>query len=476
MDPRRVLTFRAVAHARSFTAAARALALTQPAVSQQVAALETELGAPLLDREPGGMELTPAGEVLLAHADASPSGSRWRERQIAELRRRPGRLRIGAFSSSLAGLVPRAGRAAARERSPRRRGRSSEEGDSAALAERVLRRRAAPEPRVPGRGAAAARARGPRAPRRAARAVPRRRRARAPARRPRGRSSSPSSPSDPWSAASTDGLIARACRAAGFVPRIVAIARDPIAIREFVARGTAVTLVPRLLAPAMLGARVPRRSPAAPQRDVYVLLPPGGRHPLVDDALARALRSSLRAGVNGRLLITCPDRHGIVAAVAGFLAALRREHHHLRPALDRPRGRRVLHADGVHARARRPRLARPRVRSRRSPTRLDMRWRLTDAGRPKRDGGARLQGGPLPRRPAVAPPPRRARRRDRARRLQPPGPPGRRRGLRHPLPPRPVSRNEPELLELLRDVDLVVLARYMQHPLGRLPRRRSASR
>ena len=53
MDPRRVLTFRAVAHARSFTRAARELALTQPAVSQQVARRwRRELGAPLLAREP----------------------------------------------------------------------------------------------------------------------------------------------------------------------------------------------------------------------------------------------------------------------------------------------------------------------------------------------------------------------------------------------------------------------------------------
>ena len=70
MDPRRVLTFRAVAHERSFSGAARSLSLTQPAVSQQVAALEREVGARLLDREPGGLRLTAAGEVLLEHADA----------------------------------------------------------------------------------------------------------------------------------------------------------------------------------------------------------------------------------------------------------------------------------------------------------------------------------------------------------------------------------------------------------------------
>ena len=70
MDSRRVLTFRAVARKRSFSAAARDLALTQPAVSQQVAGLEREVGARLLDRRPGGLQLTPAVEVLLAHADA----------------------------------------------------------------------------------------------------------------------------------------------------------------------------------------------------------------------------------------------------------------------------------------------------------------------------------------------------------------------------------------------------------------------
>ena len=52
---------RPVAHERSFSAAARELALTQPAVSQQVAALEREVGAKLLDREPGGF----AGVVAL---------------------------------------------------------------------------------------------------------------------------------------------------------------------------------------------------------------------------------------------------------------------------------------------------------------------------------------------------------------------------------------------------------------------------
>ena len=81
MDPRRVLTFRAVAHERSFSAAARALSLTQPAVSQQVAALEKEIGARLLDRD-NAMALTPAGEVLLAHADVIAERFALAERQL----------------------------------------------------------------------------------------------------------------------------------------------------------------------------------------------------------------------------------------------------------------------------------------------------------------------------------------------------------------------------------------------------------
>ena len=94
---------------------------------------------------------------------------------------------------------------------------------------------------------------------------------------------------DAWSAASTDGLIARACRAAGFEPRLVSITRDPIAIREFVARGTAVTLVPRLLAPGARRPRVRARSTNGPERDVYVLIPSGGRHPLVEPTRRRRL-------------------------------------------------------------------------------------------------------------------------------------------------------------------------------------------
>src|SRR5919201_100759 len=109
MDPRRVLTFRAVAHQRSFSRAARELALSQPSVSNQVAALEREIGVRLLAREPGGLKLTDEGEILLEHADAIAERFELARAQLADaaLAYRA-RLRIGAFPTALAGLLPAA--------------------------------------------------------------------------------------------------------------------------------------------------------------------------------------------------------------------------------------------------------------------------------------------------------------------------------------------------------------------------------
>jgi DNA-binding transcriptional LysR family regulator len=69
MELRQLQYFAAVARHRSFTRAAEALYVTQPALSQQVRRLEAELGLQLLRRTSQGVELTPAGADLLAHAD-----------------------------------------------------------------------------------------------------------------------------------------------------------------------------------------------------------------------------------------------------------------------------------------------------------------------------------------------------------------------------------------------------------------------
>lgn len=69
MELRQLQYFAAVARHRSFTRAAEALYVTQPALSQQIRRLEAELGLALLRRTSKGVELTPAGADLLAHAD-----------------------------------------------------------------------------------------------------------------------------------------------------------------------------------------------------------------------------------------------------------------------------------------------------------------------------------------------------------------------------------------------------------------------
>src|SRR3954462_8515312 len=109
MDPRRLMTFRAVAHARSFSRAAEGLSLSQPSVSHQIALLETEIGIRLLDRGRGGLRLTRAGEVLLEHADHVAWRLHLADSQIAELASvRREHVRLGSCPTALAGYVPAA--------------------------------------------------------------------------------------------------------------------------------------------------------------------------------------------------------------------------------------------------------------------------------------------------------------------------------------------------------------------------------
>ena len=65
----RIRVFRAVAHHLNFSRAAEDLLLTQPAVTQQIKALEEEFGTPLFDRGGGHISLTPGGKALLPFAD-----------------------------------------------------------------------------------------------------------------------------------------------------------------------------------------------------------------------------------------------------------------------------------------------------------------------------------------------------------------------------------------------------------------------
>src|ERR687897_741216 len=70
LDVRRMRVLREVAARGSFSAAAEALSFTQSAVSQQIAALEREAGATLVERSARGVRLTDAGQAVVRHADA----------------------------------------------------------------------------------------------------------------------------------------------------------------------------------------------------------------------------------------------------------------------------------------------------------------------------------------------------------------------------------------------------------------------
>jgi DNA-binding transcriptional LysR family regulator len=70
LDMVRLQTLVMVVGTGSFSAAARVLHVSQPAVSRQIAMLERQLGTPLLVRTRGGVQPTQAGELLVDHATA----------------------------------------------------------------------------------------------------------------------------------------------------------------------------------------------------------------------------------------------------------------------------------------------------------------------------------------------------------------------------------------------------------------------
>lgn len=100
---------RAVASTGSFSAAGRELGCTQPAVSQQMKALEASVGTPLLVRTGREMRLTQAGEALVRHAAGIIAGLTAAEEEVAAIAGlRAGRVRLVSFPSGSSTLVPTA--------------------------------------------------------------------------------------------------------------------------------------------------------------------------------------------------------------------------------------------------------------------------------------------------------------------------------------------------------------------------------
>lgn len=288
MDPRRLLTFRTVARERSFSRAAAKLSLSQPSVSHQIALLETEVGGRLLDRGRGGMKLTAAGEVLLEHADQVAWRLQLADRQVAESIGEPREtLRIGSFPTAMAAFVPLAIEELRKEHAEA--GIRLGEVTSATLEPRLLggdfdlalayqdstleRREIAGveridllcEPFLIGLPLDH-RLAGESGPIKLAELA-----------------------DEPWILPSTDGFLAAALREAGFEPRVLATSQESVANRGLIARGLGVGWIPGLLAGDSTGIAIRPVDGEVNTRDVYALVPPGTRHPLVADAIA-ALR------------------------------------------------------------------------------------------------------------------------------------------------------------------------------------------
>ncbi|KAA9149958.1 LysR family transcriptional regulator [Microbacterium lushaniae] len=108
IDAHALRVVKAVADHGSVTAAARHLGYSQPAVSQQLRRLERKAGMPLVERVGRGVRLTEAGWVLARHAAVVTTALEAAAGDLAELRGlRAGRVRIAAFPSASATLVPR---------------------------------------------------------------------------------------------------------------------------------------------------------------------------------------------------------------------------------------------------------------------------------------------------------------------------------------------------------------------------------
>lgn len=94
MDIKQLRAFLTVAETGNMTRAAETLHLVQPAVSRQIQLLETDIGAPLFERERYGMVLTPAGHSMVGYA----------RRALLELERARAEIGQGA-AAGVSGLV-----------------------------------------------------------------------------------------------------------------------------------------------------------------------------------------------------------------------------------------------------------------------------------------------------------------------------------------------------------------------------------
>lgn len=109
MDIARLRTLRELSSRHTMAAVAEALFLTPSAVSQQITQLEEETGVDLVEREGRGVRLTPAGELLVAHADRLFAVLDQAKAELAAIQKEvSGTLRIAVFPTVGSWLLPAA--------------------------------------------------------------------------------------------------------------------------------------------------------------------------------------------------------------------------------------------------------------------------------------------------------------------------------------------------------------------------------
>ncbi|MGF1657912.1 MAG: LysR family transcriptional regulator [Rubrimonas sp.] len=98
----------AVARAGSIRKAAEQLALTHTALNRRILAFEAELGAPVFERRPRGVRLSPAGELVIHHFRSQMADMERVRSQIADLSgERRGHVGIACSQALLPGFLPR---------------------------------------------------------------------------------------------------------------------------------------------------------------------------------------------------------------------------------------------------------------------------------------------------------------------------------------------------------------------------------
>lgn len=108
-NERRLLSFVRLADSGHMQTVAKALGISQPAVSSAINELETSLGVPLFARSSKGMMLTDAGELLVFRIKRALSELRHIEADLAALKgTTEGRVVVGALPLGRTAILPRA--------------------------------------------------------------------------------------------------------------------------------------------------------------------------------------------------------------------------------------------------------------------------------------------------------------------------------------------------------------------------------